>query len=133
MLHSRKISSSSCLDEETGGSPQSWQEFCHWWLGLCEVSAYKQQSVATKLSYKLSKCYYGPFQILQCVGPVAYKLELLPTSMVHVSLLKSYKGPIPPTIILHDVDSQGPQPISHVVIDECIITIDGVPHYQVLV
>lgn len=55
------------------------------------------------LKFKLSKRYYGPFQIIERIGVVAYKL-LLPTDyrihpVFHISLLKEYHGdtPINPT------------------------------------
>ncbi|GJS77525.1 chalcone isomerase [Tanacetum coccineum] len=48
---------------------------------------------------KLNQKYYGPFQVVQRVGQVAYKLELLSTSQIHpvfhVSQLKKYKGLVP--------------------------------------
>jgi hypothetical protein len=55
---------------------------------------------ANRSSLKLGNClkltarYYGPFEILERIGPVAYMLAL-PTSMsthnvFHVSLLKKY-------------------------------------------
>jgi hypothetical protein len=43
---------------------------------------------------KMAPLYYGPFEILYRVGPVAYGLELPPTmkahNVFHVSLLKKY-------------------------------------------
>jgi hypothetical protein len=43
---------------------------------------------------KLAPQYCGPFEVLDRVGPVAYRLELLPTvkehNVFHVSLLKEY-------------------------------------------
>nr|GFB10794.1 reverse transcriptase [Tanacetum cinerariifolium] len=48
---------------------------------------------------KLTPKYYGPFQILDKAGHVAYKLLLPSTSQIHlvfhVSRLKLYKGPLP--------------------------------------
>ena len=40
------------------------------WLKL---QPYRQHSVAKPLSAKLAPRYYGPFEILERVGPVAYK------------------------------------------------------------
>lgn len=64
--------------------------------GLVKLQPYRQQSVANRLNFKLSKRFYGPFQITDRVGQVAYKLLLPQESKIHpvfnVSLLKLYKG-----------------------------------------
>ncbi|WMV46162.1 hypothetical protein MTR67_039547 [Solanum verrucosum] len=46
---------------------------------------------------KLSPRYTGPFEILECVGPVSYRLSLPPNlsgfhPVFHVSMLKRYQG-----------------------------------------
>ncbi|WMV08256.1 hypothetical protein MTR67_001641 [Solanum verrucosum] len=46
---------------------------------------------------KLSLRYIGPFEVLECVGPVAYRLALPPNLsgfhlVFHVSMLKRYHG-----------------------------------------
>lgn len=57
-----------------------------------KLQPYMQQSVMTRANQKLAFKFYGPFQILQRVGSVAYKLQLPATSLihpvVHVSQLK---------------------------------------------
>ncbi|XP_058769067.1 uncharacterized protein LOC131642924 [Vicia villosa] len=75
---------------------------------LLKLHPYRQQTVTKRTSQKLSKRFFGPFQIIKRVGEVAYLLDLPSSSrihpVVHVSLLKPYHGslstteirPIPP-------------------------------------
>ena len=44
---------------------------------------YKQSSLKLKGCHKLAPKFYGPYRILQEIGSVAYKLELLPSSRIH--------------------------------------------------
>ena len=67
------------------------------WVYL-RLQPYRQQSVFLRTSHKLSNRYYGPYQIEERIGPVAYKLKLSPGSRIHpvfhVSLLKKKIGEV---------------------------------------
>lgn len=65
------------------------------WVYL-KLQPYKQVSLAIRSSLKLSSKYYGPYQVLERIGEVAYKLLLPPGSslhpVLHVSQLKKKIG-----------------------------------------
>jgi hypothetical protein len=48
-----------------------------------KLQPYVQSSIAPRSNKKLSFRYYGPFRVLECVGEVAYKLDLPATSRIH--------------------------------------------------
>lgn len=62
-----------------------------------------RSSIAYRSNQKLAFKYFGPFEILQCIGTVAYKLDLPPEAkihpVVHVSQLKKH---VPPTVTASD-------------------------------
>lgn len=59
---------------------------------------YRQISVARRLSNKLSKRFYGPFEVGERIGMVAYRLILPETSRIHpvfhVSVLRWCEGEV---------------------------------------
>lgn len=69
-----------------------------------KLQPYRQRSLARKPFEKLAAKFYGPYEILQPVGKVAYRLKLPPASKLHpvfhVSQLRRAVGtlPVPPTI-----------------------------------
>ena len=52
------------------------------WVYL-NLQQYIQRSIATRANPKLAFKYYGPFQVLRRIGPVAYELQLPEASTVH--------------------------------------------------
>ncbi|XP_026428960.1 uncharacterized protein LOC113324898 [Papaver somniferum] len=65
-------------------------------LVYLKLQPYRQASVTVRRNFKLYAKYYGPFPILQKIGPVAYKIELPSHSRIHpvlyVSQLKKHIG-----------------------------------------
>ncbi|CAJ2652754.1 unnamed protein product [Trifolium pratense] len=65
-------------------------------LVLVKLQPYRQQSVALRKNQKLGMRYFGPFEIIACVGKVACKLKLPDHAKIHpvfhVSQLKPFKG-----------------------------------------
>jgi hypothetical protein len=65
-------------------------------LVYLKLQPYIQSSVATRSNHKLSFKFFGPYRVVQRIGPVAYKLELPSSSrihpVVHVSQLKQALG-----------------------------------------
>ena len=65
---------------------------------LVKLHPRRQSTVVGAPYTKLAKRYYGPFQVIQKLSPVAYKLNLPPTSRIHpvfhCSLLRPYNPPL---------------------------------------
>ena len=70
------------------------------WLRLHQRLA---ASIIDKSAGKLAPRFYGPYRVLERIGPVAYKLELPPRSRIHsvfhVVFLKKYVGAPPAEIV----------------------------------
>ena len=63
---------------------------------LVKLQSYRQNSVALRKYQKLLVKYFGPFEIMEMIGIVAYELQLLDHAKIylvfHISQLKPYKG-----------------------------------------
>ena len=62
-----------------------------------KLQPYRQASVAFRSNLKLSPRYFGPYEIIEKLGPVAYHLALPLGSLIHnvfhVSMLHKHIGP----------------------------------------
>ena len=63
---------------------------------LLKLAKYRKATVAQRSSHRLSKKYYGPFEVTAKVRPVAYRLNLPDSARIHnvfhVSKLKKFHG-----------------------------------------
>ena len=73
---------------------------------------YRLHSLAHHSYHKLLPKYYGPYKILERLGPVAYKLQLPASTKIHpvfhVSCLKQHLGEnVSPTLDLPLITEDG--------------------------
>ena len=76
-----------------------------------KLQPYRQNSVALRSCHKLAAVYFGPFPITARVGKVDYRLQLPPTSKVHlvfqISQLKKHAGSATVQSYMPEIDEEG--------------------------
>lgn len=104
-----------------------------------KLQPYAQDSVVNRPCAKLAYKYYGPFQVLECIGPAAYKL-LLPTkaqihTVFHVSQLKEHKPYHTPVFsqLLAAVDLSGVQVVPEMILERNMVKHHNKVQVQVLI
>ncbi|XP_035546570.1 uncharacterized protein LOC118348624 [Juglans regia] len=108
------------------------------WVFL-KLQPYRQKSVAMRHNMKLAPRYYGPFQVIQKIGTVAYKLDLPSSSKIypvfHVSSLKKKQDDhISPSPTLPPVVVEGSvQPEPELILDKRIKKLGNHASFEVLV
>ncbi|XP_070672503.1 uncharacterized protein [Malus domestica] len=83
-------------------------------LVYLKLVPYQLQSLVAHAFHKLHPRFYGPYEVLERIGSVAYKLKLLTDSKIHpvfhVSCLKKHLGPgVSPLTTLPVVTEDGLQ------------------------
>lgn len=75
------------------------QNISSWWLSLLKVETIQTTLNKSICRPQIIKTFFSPFQILEKIGPVAYKLDLPPSSMIHpvfhISLSKQHHCDLP--------------------------------------
>lgn len=99
---------------------------------------YRQKALFRQFNTKLAPRFFGPFQILERVGAVAYRLKLPDSTRVHpvfhVSLLKPAVGShILAGSLPTELDSEGPPFLPERVLQGRVVVRNGASVEQVLV
>lgn len=108
-------------------------------LVLVRLRPYRQTTLRQQRHHKLSKRYYGPYPIIERIGPVAYKLQLPLNSRIHpvfhISTLKPFRSTEAPSPCDLPTESFNNQPVEvpAAVLGQRTILVHGKPCHQILV
>lgn len=108
------------------------------WVFL-RLQPYRQTTLQFRSNMKLSPRFFGPYQITQKVGQVAYKLALPASSKIHpvfhVSLLKKKLGQhvVPQSILPNVTEAGALEPVPIAILDRRLVKYKGRPAAEVLV
>ena len=73
------------------------------WVYL-KVQLYRLKSLANKCNRKLGAWFFGPYQVLDKIGPFAHHLALPLSSLIHpVFLVSVVKTALPPNVQAHEM------------------------------
>lgn len=106
---------------------------------LLKLQPYAQHSVVNRPCAKLAYKYYGPFSVLERIGPAAYKLQLPSEALIHpvfhVSQLKEHKPDHTPVFsqLPLMVDLSVAQLVPEVLLDRKMVKKNNKVQVQVLV
>jgi hypothetical protein len=106
---------------------------------LLRLQPYAQKSVVNRPFPKISYKFFGPYPITECIGNVAYRLELPPTSQIHnvfhISQLKEYRADYTPVFAdlpkLPQLDTIDTEP--ETILDRRMMKKGNAPVIQVLI
>ena len=95
LLRQKLLKAQECMKAIMDGHRRDHEFHIGDWV-LVKLWPYRQTTVSGVAHSKLAKRFYGPFQIIERMGPVAYKLALPEHSCIHpifhCSILKPFIG-----------------------------------------